>query len=76
MTDIFHLYCRHCGEGMKRSPSPYCRPCNLDLCYRAMPLLLGMMMTGHIKLATGNVDTLINTQKGRRSYDHLRYILD
>ena len=75
MTDIFHLHCRHCGEGIKQSRSPYCRSCNLDLCYRAMPMLLGMMMTGNIKLATAKSDKLINTRKGIRSYDHLRYIL-
>lgn len=76
MADIFHLRCRQCGDAIKKSKSPYCAPCNLDLCYRAMPLLLGMLLTGHIKLSPGNAAAAITTKSQRKPYDHLRYILD
>jgi hypothetical protein len=76
MAEILHLHCRHCGEAMKKSPSPYCRSCNLDLCYRAMPLLLGMMLTGHIKPVLAKSVALTNGQARRKPYEHLRYILD
>jgi hypothetical protein len=48
MAQVIHLRCRHCGEPMKNNPWPYCSPCNLALCYKAMPLLLGILMTSHI----------------------------
>jgi hypothetical protein len=76
MAEIFHLHCRQCGDAMKKSPLPYCAPCNIDLCYRAMPLLLGMMLTGHIKLAPSEPGATINGQTQWQPYDHLRYILD
>ena len=76
MAEIFHLHCRQCGDAIKKSPLPYCAPCNIDLCYRAMPLLLGMMLTGHIKLASSKAGAQINCQVQRKPYDHLRHILD
>ncbi len=79
MAEIIHLRCRHCGEPMKNNPWPYCTACNLELCYRAMPLLLGMLMTGHrapvlTKAPAGNLP-----QKGqftRKPYGHYRDIMD
>ena len=46
MAQTIHLRCRHCGRKLASSQSSYCPPCNLYLFYRAMPILLGMMMTG------------------------------
>lgn len=76
MAEILHLHCRHCGEAMKKSTSPYCTPCNLELCYKAMPLLLGMMLTGHIKPILAKAVARTNAQTQRKPYEHLRYILD
>jgi len=50
MAQVFHLRCRHCGVQLTNRSLPYCPPCNLYLCYRAMPILLGMLMTGHLTL--------------------------
>ena len=79
MSEVYHLRCRHCGEPMKKNPWPYCPPCNLDLCYRAMPLLLGMLLTGkavpqtrRVPVAATPNDGLLRWQK----YPHLRYIMD
>lgn len=48
MAQILHLSCRHCGERLKNPGEAYCPACNLYLCYRAMPILLGMVLTGHL----------------------------
>ena len=42
--EVIHIRCRNCGEVINRKGWAYCQPCNLDLFYRAMPILLGMMM--------------------------------
>jgi hypothetical protein len=76
MAEVIYLRCRHCGELMKNNPWPYCAPCNLELCYRAMPLLLGMLMTGHM---APNVPAVNQPQKGqfsRKPYEHYRDIMD
>jgi hypothetical protein len=46
MATIRYLHCRHCGEALSEHDRPYCAPCNLYLCYRAMPLVLGLLLTG------------------------------
>lgn len=71
MADISHLRCRHCGEPMQNNPWPYCGPCNFELCYKAMPILLGMLMTSHIAPVPAVVSKF-----NRKSYEHLRYIMD
>jgi hypothetical protein len=48
MAQILHLSCRYCGERLKNPGEAYCPACNLYLCYRAMPILLGMVLTGHL----------------------------
>lgn len=48
MAQILHLKCRRCGEKLKNREEAYCPPCNVYLCYRAMPILLGMVLTGHL----------------------------
>lgn len=48
MAQIIHLRCRHCGDPLASRDSRYCPPCNLYLCYRALPILLGMLMTGRL----------------------------
>jgi hypothetical protein len=50
MAQLIHIRCRHCGVPLSNRNAPYCPPCNLYLCYRAMPILLGMIMTGHLPL--------------------------
>ncbi len=54
MAQITRLYCRHCGERLSKGQETYCSPCNLYLAYRAMPILLGMVLTG--RLATDLAD--------------------
>ena len=46
MAAIRYLHCRHCGEPLDDRNQPYCPPCNLYLAYRAMPLILGFLLTG------------------------------
>jgi len=46
MAQILHLHCRHCGAPLHDRQSAYCPPCHLYLCHRALPILLGMLMTG------------------------------
>ncbi|GEM_PF-2293745 len=44
MANVIHLRCKHCGELLQDRGSEYCPPCNLYLAYRAMPLILGMLL--------------------------------
>lgn len=55
MAQILHLHCRQCGERLKNRSQPYCTACNLYLCYRALPILLGMLLTGHLAPGLDNV---------------------
>lgn len=48
MANVIHLRCHHCGEPLQNRDDPYCPDCNLYLAYRAMPFLLGMLLTGHL----------------------------
>ena len=43
MADILHLRCHHCGEELYNRAWPYCPQCNFQLCYRSLPILLGML---------------------------------
>ena len=54
MAQILHVACRYCGERLKNRSEPYCPACNLYLCYRAMPILFGMILSGRLapELAT------------------------
>lgn len=79
MAQVIHLRCRHCGEVMKNNPWPYCAPCNLELCYRAMPILLGMLVLGKpgSPLVPAPATANSNEFKNRwKRYPHLRYIMD
>lgn len=79
MAQVFYLRCRHCGEPMKKNPWPYCPPCNIALCYKAMPLLLGMMMTAQKAPSSATVPVTIahSAEHSRwRRYPHLRHIMD
>jgi hypothetical protein len=67
MAQILHLSCRYCGERLKNPGEAYCPACNLYLCYRAMPLLLGMVLTGH--LAPDLADLAWATEEIRVGYD-------
>jgi hypothetical protein len=48
MAHVIHLRCHHCGGPLQDRDAVYCPPCNLYLAYRAMPFLLGMILTGHL----------------------------
>jgi len=48
MAKVIHLRCHHCGEPLRSRDAEYCPDCNLYLAYRAMPFLLGMILTGHL----------------------------
>ncbi|MHB8709419.1 MAG: hypothetical protein ACYC9I_11140 [Desulfuromonadales bacterium] len=48
MANVIHLRCHHCGEPLQNRDEAYCPDCNLYLAYRAMPFLLGLMLTGHL----------------------------
>jgi len=48
MAQILHVSCRNCGVRLKNRSEPYCPACNIYLCYRAMPILLGMVLTGQL----------------------------
>ena len=77
MAKVVHLRCHHCGDPMKNNPWPYCAPCNLELCYKAMPILLGMLLTGQLAPPHANrTVTSDNDQSRWRRYPHLRYIMD
>jgi len=57
MAVVIYTHCRHCGEQLTSRNTPYCPPCNLYLAYRAMPILLGMLMTGHMRLSPAAMET-------------------
>lgn len=48
MAKVIYLRCHHCGEPLLNRDEEYCPDCNLYLAYRAMPFLLGMLLTGHL----------------------------
>ena len=50
MASVLHLRCRHCGEVLQDREAEYCPECNLYLAYRAMPFLLGMILTGRLAI--------------------------
>ena len=52
MAQVIRLRCHHCGEPLRDRNSDYCPPCNLALAYRAMPFLLGMLLTGRLTAGT------------------------
>jgi hypothetical protein len=67
MAQILHVACRHCGEPLKNRSEPYCPACNLYLCYRAMPILFGMILTG--RLAPDLADLSWSAQDVPLGYD-------
>jgi hypothetical protein len=44
MAEIIHLRCDHCGKPYTKGTTNYCTPCNIHLMYRAMPILLGILL--------------------------------
>jgi hypothetical protein len=62
MAKLVHIRCHHCGELLTNRASPYCPPCNLYLCYRAMPILLGMLLP--LKLPLPVVDSVRSGRSG------------
>ncbi|MBW2504830.1 MAG: hypothetical protein JRE16_09710 [Deltaproteobacteria bacterium] len=77
MGDILYLRCQHCGNALANRQSAYCPPCYLTLSYQAMPILLGMVLSGDLSLD-------LNAFRGRSSikpiptylYPHAKDILD
>lgn len=77
MAEVLHLHCRHCGVALNKSSQPYCQTCNIELCYRAMPFLMGMMMTGQLEKVVAGLPARKSGPVVRSfQYDHHRYILD
>jgi hypothetical protein len=48
MANVIHLRCHYCGESLQNRDAAYCPDCNLYLAYRAMPFLLGLILTGQL----------------------------
>jgi hypothetical protein len=71
MAQVINLRCRHCGGPLQNRTTAYCPPCNLYLAYRAMPFLLGLMLTGHLAtdLAERYPDGLPPVESDAPSYD-------
>lgn len=79
MAQVDHLRCRHCGEALQNRSLPYCAPCNLKLCYKAMPILLGMLMTGQLGpqiIPAPTATKPIEPNSRWKRYTHLRDIMD
>lgn len=48
MAQVIQLRCRYCGGPLQNREMSYCPPCNLYLAYRAMPFVLGLLLTGSL----------------------------
>lgn len=75
MAQLLHIRCRHCGEELTNRATPYCPTCNLALCYRAMPLLLGMLMTGQLQFRPAYVSKGVFRPQSNRGYDDLTMLV-
>jgi hypothetical protein len=69
MAAIRFLHCRHCGDPLDEHDKPYCPPCNLYLCYRAMPLILGLLLTGGFPVAPATEPLGVPIGEPRCGYD-------
>lgn len=78
MAKVIHLRCLHCAEPLNNSTWPYCATCNLALCYKAMPILLGMLLTAQgCPTAPAKAKDFARDGYSRwRRYPHLKYIMD
>lgn len=77
MAQVYHLHCRHCGETLEKSVEPYCPRCNIYLFYRAMPILLGMLLTAQpLPVRPAAARAPRRDPKTGQPYAHLRYIMD
>ncbi len=77
MAEIFHIRCRHCNAPFRNGNSAYCQPCNTYLMYRAMPLLLGMLLIPPQPLQPAKAATKSRYFRGRsQPYPHLHEIMD
>jgi len=55
---------------LRNRHQPYCADCNLQLCYRALPLLLGLLMTGQPATVSSTAPLHRRHLRGsRRGYD-------
>lgn len=46
MSSVLYLRCQKCNEILRHNEQAYCADCNIYLMYRAMPILLGMLLLG------------------------------
>lgn len=77
MGQVLHIRCRQCGDQLKDRSWAYCHPCNLQLFYKAMPILLGMLLCSPLgKITTGAEVEFYQTEPKWPIYEHARYILD
>ncbi len=75
MAEVIHLRCRHCGESYINGTPDYCPPCNTYLMYRALPILLGMLMLPPLQKQPAAAGS--HYLRGRKlPYPHLKDIMD
>jgi len=77
MAQPIYIRCQHCGEQLADRSIPYCPPCNLYLLYRAMPILLGMLMTGQrsLRLQPAYVNKGLFKPQAKLGYDDKTILL-
>lgn len=64
MSRLYHLHCNYCGDPLTNHEESYCPACNLYLCYRAMPFLLGMILTGRLATDLATAPTRMELVEG------------
>lgn len=69
MGAIHYLHCRHCGEPLDDHEQEYCPPCNLYLCYRSMPLILGLLLTGGFPVPRAPLPLTVPIVEPSRGYE-------
>lgn len=69
MHDVLYLRCRSCGERLTHRHTPWCSDCNLNLAYRAMPLLLGALLLQRPFALQPAAATVHSGRYLRRGYD-------
>ena len=76
MAQLIHLHCRHCGDPLVAEKAAYCPACDLALCYRALPLLLGMLLAGQsLQPRHASVGKGLFRARARRGYDDPNMLL-
>ena len=77
MGQVLHIRCRQCGDQLKNRSWAYCPPCDQQLFYKALPILLGMLVCDPVNnLMAGAQVEFYQTEPKWPIYKHARYILD